>query len=63
MTPADFRAAFEQHLQLHGVPFERRDVLAFVENAWPLMEPDPRPERWCAAFLAGRSHATEAIPE
>jgi len=52
MTPQDFVAALERHLQLHGVPFSRADVQAFVESCWPLIEEDTRPERWCAEFLA-----------
>jgi hypothetical protein len=52
MTPADFLAALERHLQLHGVPFDRRSLRAFVESAWPLIEEDPTPSRWCSEFLA-----------
>ena len=52
MTPQDFLAAFERHLQLHGVPFDRRSLLAFIEGAWPLIEEDARPQRWCQEYLA-----------
>jgi hypothetical protein len=51
MTAQDFLAQLEAHLQLHGVPFDRRSLRAFVESAWPLIEEDARPERWCAEFL------------
>jgi len=51
MSQPDFLAAFEHHLRLHRVPFERRTLLAFVESAWPLIEEDPTPSRWCAEFL------------
>jgi hypothetical protein len=53
MTPQDFVAALERHVQLHGVPFSRADVQAFVESCWLLIEEDARPERWCAEFLGG----------
>jgi hypothetical protein len=52
MTQQDFLAALERHLQLHGIPFDRADVRAFVESAWSLIEDDPCPEKWCAEFLA-----------
>jgi hypothetical protein len=59
MTPADFLAQLEAHLQLHGVPFDRRSVRAFVEGAWPLIEEDARAERWCAEYLAAQPTARE----
>jgi hypothetical protein len=52
VSQPDFLAAFEHHLQLHGVPFERRSVQAFVESAWPLIVEDPTPSRWCVEYLA-----------
>ena len=52
MTQQDFLAQLAAHLRLHGQPFDRRSLIAFVESAWPLIEEDARPERWCAEFLA-----------
>jgi hypothetical protein len=51
MTSQDFVASLEAHLQLHAVPFDRRSLRAFVEGAWPLIEEDARPERWCVEYL------------
>jgi hypothetical protein len=56
VTQPAFLAALERHLQLHAVPFERRELWAFVESAWPLIEPDPCPEKWCGEFLVALTH-------
>jgi hypothetical protein len=51
MTVAEFVQALEDDLQLHGVPFDRADLLAFVVSAWPLIEDDPDVGRWVGAFM------------
>jgi len=52
MTQQDFLAQLEEHVRLHGVPFDRRSLRAFVEGAWPWIQEDERPERWCGEYLA-----------
>jgi hypothetical protein len=59
MTAQDFLAALEQHSQLHGVPFDRRSLRAFVESAWPLIEEKPLVTYWCGEFLAGQPTASK----
>jgi hypothetical protein len=59
MTPQDFLAQLEAHLQLHATPFDRRSLRAFVESAWPLIEEDATPCRWCAEYLASQPAARE----
>jgi hypothetical protein len=37
-------------LRLRGVPGLRSELRAWVRDAWPLIEPDPSPGRWAAAW-------------
>jgi hypothetical protein len=53
MNPTEFLAAFERHLQAHRVPFDRGHLLPWVQSAWPWIESDPSPEKWCGEYQAG----------
>jgi hypothetical protein len=57
MTPADFLTLIEDCLRARFVPFDRAELLAFVEAAWTLIEDDPDVPRWAAQFLANRQQA------
>jgi hypothetical protein len=52
MTSEDFLAWVEADLQLRHVPFDLAELQQFVEDIWPLIEPDddpstgPRRSRW-----------------
>jgi hypothetical protein len=52
MTQTDFTLAMEQELQLRSVAFARADLLAFVADAWPLIDEDPDVTHWPRDFLA-----------
>jgi hypothetical protein len=54
MNHTDFALALEQELQLRGVAFSRADLLAFVADAWPLIEDDPDVPFWAGEFLEAR---------
>jgi hypothetical protein len=51
MNQDDFVVTLEHDLRGRGVAFNRADLLAFVQAAWPLIEDDPDVSRWAAAFL------------
>jgi hypothetical protein len=50
MTQPEFIQALEQELRLCGRPFDRAEVLAFVESMWPLVEEDQDTGLWAAEF-------------
>lgn len=59
MIPADFLPLIEEDLRARYQPYDRGELLGFVEAAWPLIADDPDPARWATAFLkdAGRGSA------
>jgi hypothetical protein len=60
MTPADFLPLIEEDLRARCRPYDRAELLAFVEAAWPLIEDAPDVPRWAAAFLEARRRAAGA---
>ena len=59
MSQADFTAALEQELQLHGVGFSRADLLEFVADVWPLAQENRDPAFWAREFIdSGRTTLT-----
>jgi hypothetical protein len=50
MTREEFTKAFQQQLQLLGVPFTAEEARAVVERSWPVITADPSPARWARAF-------------
>ncbi len=58
MTQADLVQALEGVLRFRGVPFDRGELLAFVEDVWPLAEDDPDPGRWAREFIAALQAAS-----
>jgi hypothetical protein len=61
MTPAEFVQALEQELHLSGRPFDRANVIAFVEAVWPLVEDDPDIGLWAGEFWNAESVAVEPV--
>jgi len=57
MTPADFLPLIEEDLRARYLPFDRGQLLAFVEAAFPLIEDDPDPVAWATAFLEAKREA------
>jgi hypothetical protein len=57
MTPADFLPSLEQELQLLGVPHDRGELLAWIADAWPLIEDDPDVGRWAREYAEVRAEA------
>ena len=54
MTPATSLPEIESALRARLVPFDAGELLAFVEDAWPLIADDPDPAAWAAASLEAR---------
>jgi hypothetical protein len=55
VTRDDFTLPLEQELRLRGMPFERRELLVFAADVWPLVEADDLdPGKWAREFLASR---------
>jgi hypothetical protein len=50
MTPAVFLLSLEQELQLLGVPHDRGELLAWIADAWPLIEDAPDVGRWAREY-------------
>jgi hypothetical protein len=50
-TPEDFLDDLAFELRLRGVPVFRSELRQWVQDAWPLIEPDPSSERGAAAYL------------
>jgi hypothetical protein len=51
MSQSDFIAALEQELRLRGVEFARAELVAFVDDVWPLAEENPDPVSWAREFI------------
>jgi hypothetical protein len=47
----------EADLRLRHVPFDQAELLEFVADVWPLVEPGDRPERWAEALLVANQGA------
>jgi len=63
MAAVDFIRTLETDLQRRGVPFDRGALLAFVADAWPLIEDDPEDvQRWAGEFLAGSGAVASHLP-
>ena len=56
MTSEGFLARVEADLRLRHVPFDLAERRAFVEDAWPLVEPGDTPETWATTFLQATPH-------
>jgi hypothetical protein len=54
MTRDEFLLAVEQDLRSRGAPFEPRDLIAYVEGCWPLMQDNPDVPYWADRFLEAR---------
>jgi hypothetical protein len=64
MTPATFLPLVEDDLQARHVPFDRSELLAFVDAAWLLIAEDPDPARWAGEFLRDVGHGVpSAFPD
>jgi hypothetical protein len=57
MNPATFLPRIEDALRSRFAPFDRAELIAFVEAARPLIADAPDPARWAAAFLEARREA------
>jgi hypothetical protein len=49
-------------LRTHTVPFERAELIAFVESAWSLIEDRPDVAHWCQAFRERQRGLFDAAP-
>jgi hypothetical protein len=56
LTSDDFLVLVETDLRLRHVPFDLAELRAFVEDAWPLVEPGDTPETWATTFLQATPH-------
>jgi hypothetical protein len=61
MTPdqraqSPFFALVERDLQLRHAPFDKSELVEFMRNVWPLIEPGNLPEVWATAFLQATAH-------
>ncbi len=50
-TRAEFLTALEADLRFRGIPFEQRDLIAFVEACWVRIAEAPDVLRWADAFV------------
>ena len=50
-TPDAFLHDLAYELRLRGIPVFRSELRQWVQDAWPLIEPDPAPSRWATAYL------------
>jgi hypothetical protein len=57
MSKSEFFLAVEADLRLRHVPFDRAELVEFIRNVWPLVEPDDTPAHWAEAFLVARAGA------
>jgi hypothetical protein len=51
MNQSEFTKALERQFQQAGRSFARAAVLAYVEDAWPLIADDPDVHGWARLFL------------
>jgi hypothetical protein len=56
----EFVSLLEDYLLPTGLPFDRSDLIAFVEANWRLMDDAPDPAVWAAAFAELVRERTEA---
>jgi hypothetical protein len=58
----DFAAYVEHHLQLADIPFDRGDLIAFLEANRPLADCEPDAGQWASRFAAYlREQAASAV--
>jgi hypothetical protein len=51
MNRLEFTDILEQHLQQSGRALARFAILAYVADAWPLIEDDPDVPGWAGLFI------------
>jgi hypothetical protein len=54
MTSDEFLRAVEQDLRSRGAPFDPRELTAYIEGCWPLIEDNPDVVYWAERFLEAR---------
>jgi hypothetical protein len=57
MSKTEFFLAVEADLRLRHVAFDKAELVEFIRNVWPLVEPGDTPGRWAEAFLVARAGA------
>jgi hypothetical protein len=59
MTQPEFTQALEQQLVQVGDPFTRAEVIAFVDDCWPLIDEDANPVLWAEPFWKWQADQTD----